>query len=636
VISGLASFFSTASNATTAAARPPEASPAGPSAGATRDEANGTMQLGELFSLLLRGAPQARVETDGEVSPPRGVTLGSPSAASGSVDAPAGSSASRVGVADSAESPSGRSASGPLGFGRLITIARRLARLGTLQSSVETPGTVAEQTLDEPRTDELLKSLDPDFRTRLERVIARMEKEFGNQIEVLETGRTAERQAELFAQGRTRSGPVVTWTLDSQHLDGRAADVRLNDTWNDPQAYSLLERIAREEGLRTLGAKDSGHIELPDSTTEQQVASKARGAVTKLARARSRNGVAGVARVARVATAARPNGRGLRATSSIGVDLPAHSPPLVPVAGSDGGSSRTVVPAIPKAPQPIPQPTHRPSEVVTETIARVFPEVMDGLDPADPGARRGTRTPAESSARVGEPDLQVATPKPPTSQPRAIRAELAGLQAIEATIAPVIDRARALRSGRAPREIDTAQSGRGESGAALSPELGLGADGGTKGLAGPTPTPGSDGLERVQKVIELQDQAPTSSRMDVRDLDGHGTRLRMRMIGNTLDARLDVQDSGTLQRMRDRVEQLHRSLEGQGIEVRNIDLRAGEGTRGRRPTSASVAGPESGPAGRGTERNTDQDGDARSPWRQGSQERNRHFREGQHQNKEGT
>lgn len=44
-------------------------------------------------------------------------------------------------------------------------------------------------------------------------------------ITVIEGTRTPERQAQLYAQGRTTPGPIVTWTLRSKHLDGKAIDL---------------------------------------------------------------------------------------------------------------------------------------------------------------------------------------------------------------------------------------------------------------------------------------------------------------------------------------------------------------------------------------------------------------------------
>lgn len=104
--------------------------------------------------------------------------------------------------------------------------------------------------------------LDPAFRERLERVMERMQKEFGHDVSVVETVRTQARQNALYAQGRTAPGQVVTWTKSSKHGKGLAADLMVDSEWNNPQGYAHLADIAREEGLRTLGARDPGHVEL--------------------------------------------------------------------------------------------------------------------------------------------------------------------------------------------------------------------------------------------------------------------------------------------------------------------------------------------------------------------------------------
>lgn len=65
------------------------------------------------------------------------------------------------------------------------------------------------------------------FRTPLERWLADMQawcKPRGLSVLVYETHRTAQRQAYLYAQGRTRPGPVITYTLDSAHEYGVAVD----------------------------------------------------------------------------------------------------------------------------------------------------------------------------------------------------------------------------------------------------------------------------------------------------------------------------------------------------------------------------------------------------------------------------
>lgn len=42
---------------------------------------------------------------------------------------------------------------------------------------------------------------------------------------VIEGVRTVERQRELFAQGRSAPGQIVTWTMHSKHIDGNAIDL---------------------------------------------------------------------------------------------------------------------------------------------------------------------------------------------------------------------------------------------------------------------------------------------------------------------------------------------------------------------------------------------------------------------------
>jgi peptidoglycan L-alanyl-D-glutamate endopeptidase CwlK len=106
-------------------------------------------------------------------------------------------------------------------------------------------------------------ALNPEFRARLDRVMTRMHDEFGHDVEIVEGYRTQDRQNYLFAQGRTRPGDVVTWTKSSKHTSGLAVDVKIDGSYNNQAAYQQLARIAHQEGLRTLGARDPGHLELP-------------------------------------------------------------------------------------------------------------------------------------------------------------------------------------------------------------------------------------------------------------------------------------------------------------------------------------------------------------------------------------
>lgn len=60
---------------------------------------------------------------------------------------------------------------------------------------------------------------------------------------VLEGVRTLGRQKELYAQGRTAPGKVVTWTMKSKHIDGLAVDlVPFPVDWNDSEKFMAIAR----------------------------------------------------------------------------------------------------------------------------------------------------------------------------------------------------------------------------------------------------------------------------------------------------------------------------------------------------------------------------------------------------------
>ena len=111
-----------------------------------------------------------------------------------------------------------------------------------------------------------LGALQPAFRAKLERVISRMNEEYGHSVSVTETYRTQARQDQLLQQGRTTSGPIVTWTSRSLHTQGRAADLIVDGKWNNPEGFQRLQEIATQEGLSTLGPRDPGHVEMREDS----------------------------------------------------------------------------------------------------------------------------------------------------------------------------------------------------------------------------------------------------------------------------------------------------------------------------------------------------------------------------------
>ena len=60
---------------------------------------------------------------------------------------------------------------------------------------------------------------------------------------VVEGVRTVARQRELYAQGRTKPGKIVTWTLKSKHIDGLAVDLLPAPyDWKDPKGFDAVNR----------------------------------------------------------------------------------------------------------------------------------------------------------------------------------------------------------------------------------------------------------------------------------------------------------------------------------------------------------------------------------------------------------
>lgn len=98
---------------------------------------------------------------------------------------------------------------------------------------------------------------------------------------VIEGVRTMQRQKELYAQGRTAPGDVVTWTMKSKHLEGKAVDiVPFPLDWKDLSKFDKISKAmfqaAKELGVnirwgadwnqngihREKGEYDSPHFEI--------------------------------------------------------------------------------------------------------------------------------------------------------------------------------------------------------------------------------------------------------------------------------------------------------------------------------------------------------------------------------------
>lgn len=74
------------------------------------------------------------------------------------------------------------------------------------------------------RTVSHLATLDPRFRDQALHLVAHL-RVSGFPAVISEARRSAARQAALYAQGRWRPGPIVTNTMTSKHVEGRAIDI---------------------------------------------------------------------------------------------------------------------------------------------------------------------------------------------------------------------------------------------------------------------------------------------------------------------------------------------------------------------------------------------------------------------------
>ncbi|HSW31147.1 MAG TPA: hypothetical protein VLH75_16800 [Longimicrobiales bacterium] len=236
--------------------------------------------------------------------------------------------------------------------------------------------------------------LDPALQEKVERVVERMASEHGIKVTLTEGYRTAERQRFLYAQGRSRRGPVVTWTTRSAHTEGRAADLKVEGSWNQPKAYALLQQVAAEEGLVTLGMKDPGHVELPGDAASPRAPGGAGGAEDafvpppqRVASASPVARVAHVARTAEVAAVPRPGSPAALSTAEIRGAAPARRETTVPQdAGHEsaapvaavGPQGPTLVAAAPaasaggvRAPEPAPAPAAPVGATPMDGVERV-------------------------------------------------------------------------------------------------------------------------------------------------------------------------------------------------------------------------------------------------------------------------
>ena len=107
------------------------------------------------------------------------------------------------------------------------------------------------------------------------RIMEKRCKDQGIHIFVTEGKRTQHRQKELYAQGRTKPGKVVTWTMHSRHLIGDAFDIAFEPKVhgslypNDNKLREKVGKIWEEAGLERWWRRktqDKPHFQWSTST----------------------------------------------------------------------------------------------------------------------------------------------------------------------------------------------------------------------------------------------------------------------------------------------------------------------------------------------------------------------------------
>ena len=118
------------------------------------------------------------------------------------------------------------------------------------------------------RNEKAISTLTPEYQP-IARDLVKKSFEAGVPVLVTEGHRSQERQEQLYAQGRTTPGQIVTWTKSSRHTKGIAIDLVPLDlsgkpNYNDTEAYKKLGELSKTLGLEWGGDwknKDMPHFQ---------------------------------------------------------------------------------------------------------------------------------------------------------------------------------------------------------------------------------------------------------------------------------------------------------------------------------------------------------------------------------------
>lgn len=112
-----------------------------------------------------------------------------------------------------------------------------------------------------------IEELDEETKNMCQKFLDLCRKE-GLPVIVIETYRSQERQDYLYAQGRVREGPQVTWTKNSYHTSRRAFDIAKDEKGNEfgddeffRRCAEIGEGIGLEAGYFWKDYQDKGHFQ---------------------------------------------------------------------------------------------------------------------------------------------------------------------------------------------------------------------------------------------------------------------------------------------------------------------------------------------------------------------------------------
>jgi hypothetical protein len=392
-----------------------------------------------------------------------------------------------------------------------------------------------------------------------------MAAEFGHSVRIVEGYRSTERQNALFEQGRTQPGDVVTWTRASRHIDGLAADVIIDGSYDDKRPYQLLRRIADQEGLRTLPG-DEGHLELPGrmAIDATRGTDRSRASTPGVARPAQVAEVADVARVARPAEVVPASDAEIRADQAApnAVDRDAR---LSDLRAIDAKRARTAARA---------------------EAARADAEGRLGRTERRPPAPSGDplrsiradadvdRVPLERTGHRLEGERHVAERVIPEAERRARRVERTGPTASPVESTPAEGPESTSPERRRPAAVEGPATERAERTERTVP---IPADGASSSSVAPSraaaatePLTSLQSADRVQQIQDLQDARPSGQLQQITvhmdDADGEAGMMRVRLDGGRVDATVGLRDLQQAGRLQSRIGDLQQSLRLQGLE----------------------------------------------------------------------